>query len=599
MPTRPEQALERSYCSLPAPCVHPPRARLVVRVGVTGHRPKGLASADLEVLNQRIDSILACVQNAARSVAAKGLYNSQPPCFRVISSLAEGADRIVVQRGLQMGYELQSPLPYFREEYENDFPTAGAKREFRELLQQSSSVFEINGSREHGPYSYLAVGRIVIHHCDCLIAIWDGKPAAGPGGTAEVVEEAGKLNLPVILIGSHSPHKITYKQNEEPLQELSKDIEQLLLPRNSVGEDDSSQGSVPPGAKKDLRESYFNENRPSWSVPIYKVFERFVSQGSIRIKLRPGKGEPLNNPDVYAHFDWATTMSVYYAELCRSVSLLTQLLAALAVLSAVLPLFPPFKQIENRFVLAELVFISIIVVIVSLGSHYRWHERWLAYRILAERLRVLDYLAALSCTLPVFRPPAHLDRSDSNLSWVNWHFCSIVREIGLKPAKVSAEYLGKARLELRSVLVSQRDFHAATARRCHNLHHRLHVAGQFLFYFTLLACLLHLLVGHWNVGLGAHFDDISSWLIILAAALPATGAALAGILGHAEAERVGGQSHAMSLGLNEIVNKLDKESAPGTLEELSKIAEEAAHAMTDEVQDWHVLFKGRPIELPS
>jgi hypothetical protein len=55
----------------------------------------------------------------------------------------------------------------------------------------------------------------------------------------------------------------------------------------------------------------------------------------------------------------------------------------------------------------------------------------------------------------------------------------------------------------------------------------------------------------------------------------------------------------MSLGLNEIVNKLDKESAPGTLEELSKIAEEAAHAMTDEVQDWHVLFKGRPIELPS
>jgi hypothetical protein len=32
---------------------------------------------------------------------------------------------------------------------------------------------------------------------------------------------------------------------------------------------------------------------------------------------------------------------------------------------------------------------------------------------------------------------------------------------------------------------------------------------------------------------------------------------------------------------------------------LGNIAGDAALIMTAEVQDWHVLFKGRPIELPS
>jgi hypothetical protein len=74
---------------------------------------------------------------------------------------------------------------------------------------------------------------------------------------------------------------------------------------------------------------------------------------------------------------------------------------------------------------------------------------------------------------------------------------------------------------------------------------------------------------------------------------------LAGIVGHAEFERVGSRSLAMSHGLDSIVRRLDKDPAAKTFAGLSGIAEEAALNMTEEVQDWHILFKGRPIELPS
>jgi hypothetical protein len=580
-----------------ASCSHPPRARLVVRVGVTGHRPGGLATADTELLDAQVDSILACVRDTALRVAKREVYNEQPACLRVISSLAEGADRLVAQRGLRMGFELQAPLPYPREEYEKDFVSADSRQEFYDLLRQSSGVFEIDGTRQQGASAYLAAGQLLIHHCDVLIAIWDGQPAAGVGGTGQIVAEAVKLGVPVVRIDSHAPHLITYAQSQVPLQGLERTIERMLLPGDSTEEADRTGRSSKRKSREGLRELFFKEKRPCWRSPVYRFFERFVGQGSLKISWRLSKGDPLHDPAVYSHFDWATSLGVFYAELVRSAMLLTQLLAWLAVSAAVLPLFPRFEQFESRFVWCELVSILVIVVIVFMGSRFRWHERWLAYRMIAEQLRVLDYLAPLGHTLPAFRPPAHLDRSDANVNWANWHFRAIVREIGLKSDKVDAQYLTRTAAELRAVLVDQSRFHSSTAHRSHAVHRRLHIAGQTLFYLTLLACALHLWLGK---GHQKHErESISSALIIFAAALPAAGAALAGILGHAEFERVSSRSLAMSHGLDSIVRRLDEDPAAKTFAGLGNIAGDAALIMTAEVQDWHVLFKGRPIELPS
>ena len=40
----------------------------------------------------------------------------------------------------------------------------------------------------------------MLHRADRLFAVWDGQPARSFGGTADVVEHARKMGLPVTVI---------------------------------------------------------------------------------------------------------------------------------------------------------------------------------------------------------------------------------------------------------------------------------------------------------------------------------------------------------------------------------------------------------------
>ena len=48
--------------------------------------------------------------------------------------------------------------------------------------------------------AFLAAGRLVVERSDVLAAVWDGKPARGSGGTADVVDYAKELRREVVVI---------------------------------------------------------------------------------------------------------------------------------------------------------------------------------------------------------------------------------------------------------------------------------------------------------------------------------------------------------------------------------------------------------------
>jgi alpha-D-ribose 1-methylphosphonate 5-triphosphate synthase subunit PhnL len=50
-----------------------------------------------------------------------------------------------------------------------------------------------------GPEAYLAASRHLIDHCDLLLAVWDGAPATGSGGTAEAVDYAREHGVAVTV----------------------------------------------------------------------------------------------------------------------------------------------------------------------------------------------------------------------------------------------------------------------------------------------------------------------------------------------------------------------------------------------------------------
>ncbi len=160
------------------------RARLIV--GVTGHRK----IADAGRLAAAVDAVLdTIVLRAADGTVAR--QNEAPPQLSVLSPLAEGADRLVAELVLARAgtAELEAVLPMDESEYETDFETDASRSEFRSLLARAGTIHRLPrpSSREE---AYAAAGRYVVDHCDVLIAVWDGKPEEGPGGTAEVVRYA-------------------------------------------------------------------------------------------------------------------------------------------------------------------------------------------------------------------------------------------------------------------------------------------------------------------------------------------------------------------------------------------------------------------------
>lgn len=127
--------------------------------------------------------------------------------FRVLSSLAEGADRLLAKRLLLiLNARLWVPLPLPEEEYLKDFKTSRSKKEFISLLHKAEKVIKlpIKETREVG---YLAAGKYIVENSNILLAIWDGKIAQGTAGTTEIVGLAKQRNLPLVWIhaGNRKP----------------------------------------------------------------------------------------------------------------------------------------------------------------------------------------------------------------------------------------------------------------------------------------------------------------------------------------------------------------------------------------------------------
>lgn len=192
----------------------PPRIRL--RVGVSGHRlPPKLPAESEAPLRAHIDRIFAAIVATARktereyAACAPGSGTSPSAAvaseFSIVSSLAEGSDRIVAEAGFAAGFGLEAVLPFGRAEYAHDFETPELRAAFTQLLERASAVFELDGAAADRPRAYETAGLAMLANIDLLIAIWDGEEAAGIGGTAQIVARAIANGIPVVWIEPTQP----------------------------------------------------------------------------------------------------------------------------------------------------------------------------------------------------------------------------------------------------------------------------------------------------------------------------------------------------------------------------------------------------------
>lgn len=159
-------------------------------VAVTGHRPNRLHVGE-KTVRRRLDAVLHAIRASGRGGA---------PRWIAVSALAEGADRLFAHAALGLGFRLHAILPFPSAEYMQTFADRSQDADYRHLLAAAHERTELAGRLADAEAAYEAVGRATVAACDVLIAVWDGKGAAGRGGTPEIIDFALRQGKPVIWI---------------------------------------------------------------------------------------------------------------------------------------------------------------------------------------------------------------------------------------------------------------------------------------------------------------------------------------------------------------------------------------------------------------
>ncbi len=107
-----------------------------------------------------------------------------------VTSLAIGADQLFAEVVLELKGDLEAVIPF--PEYERTFTNETDLTRYR-LLKAASKRVEILADGATQDEAYLAAGRRVTDLSDLLVAVWDGQPARGLGGTADVVDYAAGI----------------------------------------------------------------------------------------------------------------------------------------------------------------------------------------------------------------------------------------------------------------------------------------------------------------------------------------------------------------------------------------------------------------------
>ncbi|MEU3018251.1 MULTISPECIES: hypothetical protein [unclassified Nocardiopsis] len=150
----------------------------MIRIGITGHR-----NLTPDVSGAVADLVKAHLEPYGCEMVG-------------LSCLADGADVVFAEAVVATGAPLEAIIPAtgYREALPNEHHPV-----YDRLLGQAVLVHALPHD-ESDPSAHMAAGRLLVERCDQLVAVWDGEPARGPGGTADVVAYAHQVHRPVTVL---------------------------------------------------------------------------------------------------------------------------------------------------------------------------------------------------------------------------------------------------------------------------------------------------------------------------------------------------------------------------------------------------------------
>jgi hypothetical protein len=433
----------------------------------------------------------------------------------VVSQLADGADRLVVEairaEAGERGEEarLEVVLPVSKEDYPNfqEF-SEDSRIEFETLFGQATSYTEPASdevpTREDRPAAYESASRKLVARSDVVIALWDGGPTGGRGGTAETVLDAAARSKPCIWISTDGEPTVRDNLARGASVAFYREVEGRT---ESANEPEEELGKHPENVLKPLRDAFrrldeFNRERlPSGAA---QFFDREVGS------------EPPMASWVAAPFMRATLLSAQWQRRFRWASWLIFLFAMAA--AAMLALSLSFAEGTTAWHWAEAGFLVLALTGLLIVRSGGFHRRWLSYRVLAERLRSAHYLAPTGVD---FRRQARLEAvyvGDRPEDWLMRAFEEVWDRRPAAP-KLDEGALDALKHQLADEWIGvQIQYHKEAARRHKRWSRALTAAVAVFFIATVPFAILH----------AYHVAEHASTFLTIT--LPAAGASLGALL---------------------------------------------------------------------
>ena len=588
---------------------HPPRPLLALTVGITGHRT--LDPAVEPALAAAVGGVLARMRADVGRIAEqqRGRFADEPSRLTMVSGLAAGADQIAAETALAQGYRLVALLPFDQDHYATTMAPAERAR-MASLVARADHVWTPPAGSVSGAAAYVLAGDVTVAGCDLLIAVWDGEPERGPGGTAAVVAEAVRRGVPVVHVPSDGgpPELLWAGLDAVPPDRLRLDTVPACELDDAALAQTLAVLLTPPLPATEL-DDYLAETeqlrrwRAEWPLLLAVTGVQSLRRGFLKaMPYRAANREdwaghaegcaaagaaPQGHDRLEAAFAWADGLATHYAHIFRSGLVFNFFGASVAVVFALLAALLPGAKIP--LLIAELLVVGAVVANTSIGNGQQWHRRWLDYRYLAETLRLQRSLRMLGAASPPGRDLIGPRR------WTDWYALAIWQGLPHPCAPPDqAGFTALARHIVAHELDGQIAYHHLVHDRMHRLDHRLHSGGQALLMLTGLigvGTLLGLIVAY------AAIKPFSLELSLLSAALPTLGGALFGLRGAGDFAGVARRSQATAERLARVAALLRRDGLSPML--AARALEEAAAIMLADLAEWRSSYADRKLAVPS
>jgi hypothetical protein len=519
------------------------RISVDLRVGVTGHR--WLHSED-ETLAEVVRDVL----RELRDVCAVSSTATTRVGLTVLSSLAEGADRVVAAAGLAIGARLEVVLPLAESDYRTDFGDAESDGQFATLLAEAASVTVAPGSRPR-PAAYEVAGETVLQRSDVMLALWDGLPSRGPGGTAELVAATEAAGKPLVWIEVARP---------------------------------AEGGPTPPPVVRLMPTTVTVLGRAAFESLDW--FNR--QQVELPHPERPPDGFPQSGAVARYALPYFLRADLLAQRVQRRFRWMSRALYALSVVAIGIAAAQLAYGWSPKIVWGELAALVLIVGLLVLGRRTGLLRRWLAVRFFAERVRSLAFLVELTEEGALHRS-APDDTSDSP---VNEWMRRALSELWIRAPRAPAtpeELFHTVRVRLTQDWVRpQIAYHRAVSRHAETAQRTFSFMSIGLFLVSIVAALVHSVEP-------AEPDAPPGSIAFVSLIVPAIAAALSGYSAQRDYLRIAIRSAGMARNLEAGLRELE---SARNLEQLRRAAVRLEVQQQGEVVDWYAATRLREPEVP-